>query len=91
MEYTPPEWTLDCQGKQDMDGPIVELSTRFYPETYQRNRRCSTIASIYIGDERVAEAEFEADSETEVKRLTEEWALATGRRIAAVVKAMLSS
>lgn len=91
MEYTTPEWTLDCHGKQDMDGPIVELSTRFYPENYQRNHKCSTIALILVADVEVARAEFEADTETEVKRLTEEWALATAQRIAAVVKAMLSS
>jgi hypothetical protein len=25
------KWTLDCQGKQDFDGEIVSLSTRYWP------------------------------------------------------------
>lgn len=24
-------WTPDCQGKQDFDGPIISVSTRYYP------------------------------------------------------------
>lgn len=25
-------WTADCQGKMDYDGPIIDVSTRFWPE-----------------------------------------------------------
>jgi hypothetical protein len=25
------DWTPDCQGKQDFDGPIIEVSTRYWP------------------------------------------------------------
>lgn len=25
------KWTPDCQGKQDFDGPLLSISTRFYP------------------------------------------------------------
>jgi hypothetical protein len=32
MELMPrAEWTQDCQGKQDFDGPIISVSTRYYP------------------------------------------------------------
>lgn len=24
-------WTLDCQGKQDFDGPLLSVSTRYWP------------------------------------------------------------
>lgn len=27
----PAKWTLDCQGKQDFDGTLVRLSTRYWP------------------------------------------------------------
>jgi hypothetical protein len=26
-----PKWTLDCQGKQDYDGRLVTISTRYWP------------------------------------------------------------
>lgn len=91
MTYQTPPWTLDCQGKQDMDGDLVQLSTRFYPGEYQRNGWCSTIASIYVGDERVAEAEFEAPTESEVKVLTEAWAREAAGRIETAVKALFAS
>lgn len=26
------EWTPDCQGKQDYDGSLVEISTRYWPQ-----------------------------------------------------------
>lgn len=91
MEYQTPEWTMDCQGKQDMDDDLVQLSMRFYPGSYQQNGWCSTVASIYVGDERVAEAEFEAPTEAEVKALTERWALqAVARTIQAVKSAFAS-
>ena len=28
---TAARWTPDCQGKQNFDGPIVEVSTRYWP------------------------------------------------------------
>lgn len=86
-DYQTPEWTLDCQGKQDMDDVIVQLSTRFYPGRYQRNGWYSTIASIYLGSEQVAESQFEAPSEAEVKRLTERWAADAVGRVATAVRA----
>ncbi len=27
-------WTPDCQGKQDFDGPIIEINTRYWPESW---------------------------------------------------------
>lgn len=31
MQRVPAQWTNDCQGKQDYDGELVGLSTRYWP------------------------------------------------------------
>lgn len=64
----PAEWTPDCQGKQDFDGQLVTLSTRYWPrgggvavfsraEGWQDNDarpniRPSAHATIYLGSTR---------------------------------------
>lgn len=30
-------WTNDCQGKQDFDGPLLSVSTRYYPGPANKN------------------------------------------------------
>jgi hypothetical protein len=77
-------WTPDCQGKQDYDGRLLDISTRYWPSGYQRNGKPSAKAAIRLmfgepdengyGDS-VAwrEQGFEADTEAEVKALVEVW------------------
>lgn len=31
MKNVNAEWTDDCQGKRDYDGPVISISSRFYP------------------------------------------------------------
>lgn len=80
-----PSWTMDCQGKQDMDGDIVRLSVRYYPGNYREDGRPSTIASITVGIDDLMEAEFDAPTEAEVKALTEDWAKQQIARIKAAI------
>lgn len=73
------KWTPDCQGKQDYDGHIISISTRYWPGNYQSNGKISATSSIilrYNEDdyEYLAEKDFEGDSEAEVKSSVEEWA-----------------
>lgn len=68
-----PAWTLDCQGKQDWDGVLVELSTRYWPSNYQSNGKVSTNCSILLAGEPLVSKEFEADTESQVKAITEAW------------------
>ena len=81
----PARWENDCQRKQDYDGDLIRLSTRYYPWTYQKNWYCSAHSAIVFNhgepDEYgtwdynvLVEKTFEAPTEEEVKKMVEEWA-----------------
>lgn len=83
-----PEWTPDCQGKWDYDGPLVRVSSRYWPRgggfsvlrngefvtNENQDIRPSAHSTIVIGaDEVWAEHEFEGDTEAQVKAEVERW------------------
>jgi hypothetical protein len=80
-------WTPDCQDKQNFDGPILSIWTRYWPGPNSRGAWLpSASAKIVLnlgpreegdcgGLYRVwREQKFEADTEAEVKALVEAWA-----------------
>lgn len=85
-----PVWVHDCQGKQDYDAEVIRLSCRFYPRgggfsilssgTWSENEdrpeiRPSAIAHILWGEiDELSKAEFEGESEADVKAQVENWA-----------------
>lgn len=77
-------WTSDVGGKQDYDGRLLDISTRYWPAWKSSNGMPSARASILIrhgepdeygyGDYSTwREQEFEAPTEAEVKVLVEAW------------------
>lgn len=64
------EWTNDCCGKQDLDFPVVNVSTRYWPDYTAK-------PSIYLGEkvlyELPAEIYIEGQTEAECKYKTEQW------------------
>lgn len=101
------EWTPDCQGKQDYDADLVQLSTRYWPRgggfhildtgtrVWAGNEARSEIkpsahATIYLQDEKLAEANFEGATEAEVKAQVEAWAQQQFDQIASALRAALT-
>lgn len=97
------EWTPDCQGKQDYDGSLVRVSTRYWPRgggfsvlkdgvfatNADQSIRPSAHSTIYLGETtKLTEREFEGDTEADVKQQVEKWVSAECDRI---VAAMLSA
>jgi hypothetical protein len=97
-------WTNDCQGKKSFDGPLLSISTRYWPgpggggamtvnntsegvsfgvAPYGRRPRAHSSILLNVGpiteDDKEGdwitwrEAEFEADTEEEVKARVEAW------------------
>ena len=78
-------WTSDCNGKQDYDGRMLSISTRYWPAWKSSDRRPSAHAAIHVnhgrpdpdddwGDYTVLfDQEFSAATESEVKVLVEAW------------------
>ena len=107
MKKIAAKWTPDCSGKQDFDGRIISISTRYYPRgggfmlmnrtedgvTIEENEdrpeiKPSASAAIHLdffkfydGEDEpdddyieLVNADFEADTEEEVKAQVERWA-----------------
>lgn len=78
-------WTSDVGGKQDFDGPLLSISTRYWPGWKSSDNRPSAHASLLIdyggmdaeGNPResttLSEAEFSGDTELEVRAQVEDW------------------
>ena len=95
--WEPFAWTQDCQGKQDLDGELLSLSTRFWPLFHAGSDKVQAIASLQLRvrlearmpcggpkDPAWRSAWFYGDTEDEVKRAVEKWArarLAEARRL----------
>jgi hypothetical protein len=97
----PVEWTDDCQGKKDYDGDLVTISTRYWPRGggisvldatgFKTNGDQSILPSahstIYLGETvKLADREFEGETQEEVQRAVEDWAQEQFARICAVLR-----
>lgn len=94
------EWTPDCSGKQDYDADLVSLSTRYWPRgggflmfsggEFQGNEsrpeiKPSAKSSILVMGKEWVSADFEGETESEVKAQVEAWAAAQWDRIRAAL------
>ena len=78
------KWTDDCQGKKNYDGPVISISTRFWPPNYDGKGRYSARSHLMIDHNNepddfpdgysVIEQEFYGLTEDEVKKQVEEFA-----------------
>ena len=57
-----PRWGFDCGFKLDFDGPLVSVSSRFYPpKTHYGNTWDGTV-SVYLLGNKIAEKKFDCES-----------------------------
>ncbi len=100
------EWTDDCSGKKDYDADVVRVSTRYWPrgggfweigpDGFKGNDarpeiKPSAKSRILLGDEDLATAKFEGDTEAEVKALVEAWVAEQLARIENAVRAAFTT
>lgn len=69
----PPRWTQDCQGKQDFDGALLSVLTRYWPTNYRADKLHSAKGVLLLLGEEIAEYETAARTEFEVKSMIESW------------------
>lgn len=72
------EWSDDCNGKQNYDGPVVSISTRYWPGWKSSDGRPSAVAAIVLNGARgdhypIVEYEVSADTPGEVRAAVEAW------------------
>ncbi len=88
-EY-PLAWRHDCQGKQDYDGRVVEVSTRYWPPNYDSAGRHTAHSSILLGGVAVVDEQFAAADVGACKRLVEQWVSAQIKAVEAAILAMVN-
>lgn len=66
-----PQWSFDCGFKLDYDGPILHISSRFYPpKTYYGGKWDGTV-TIYIFNKKIHEEEFDCKTLKELRQKVE--------------------
>ena len=76
-------WTQDCMGKQDYDGPIVHVSTRYWPDY-------TAHSAILIGETEIFKKDFIGSSEVECKVQVEAWVRERTVRILRAIESVLA-
>jgi hypothetical protein len=63
-----PKWTWDCNYKLDFDGPLVVVTSRFYPPTPSYGEGWDGSVYIQLGDEPlIPKKEFKEDNLEDLK------------------------
>jgi len=62
-----PMWSFDCGFKLDFDGPLVDVSSRFYPPKTHYGPKWDGSVSIRLLGKTISRREFEADTLDELK------------------------
>lgn len=60
-------WNWDCGFKLDYDGPILRISSRFYPIGLRSNTSWDGNVSIMFGTDKIHEKQFISESLDELK------------------------
>ena len=71
QDYQCPEWSFDCGFKLDFDGPILSLSSRFYPPKTHYGPMWDGDVTIYLFGEEISRKPFKANTIDELKELLE--------------------
>lgn len=70
-EYYEPIWKFDCGFKLDFDGPLICVSSRFYPPKSHYGPKWHGKVCIQLGDAKIVEKSFECESLDDLKDAVE--------------------
>lgn len=68
-----PRWSFDCGFKLDYDGPILSVSSRFYPPKSHYGATWDGSVTVYVLGKGVGERKFDCPTLEELKRQVEEY------------------
>lgn len=72
-KYTQPIWSWDCGYKLDLDGPIVSVSSRFYPPKTHYGSKWDGWITVEVLGKATVEKKFECETLEELRRQAEAW------------------
>ncbi len=62
-----PEWEWDCGFKLDYDGPILRISSRFYPPKTHYGKTWDGTVTVYCLDKEIEKKKFDCDTLDELR------------------------
>lgn len=65
--FDSPKWSFDCGFKLDYDGPILRISSRFYPPKDHYGNNWDGSVSVYLFKNEIRKKEFCANTIDELK------------------------
>lgn len=81
-----PTWRFDCGFKLDYDGPLLSVSSRFYPPKTHYGATWDGTATVFLLNEIVGEKKFDSPTLEELKKQVEEYVGGFVEKIKAALK-----
>lgn len=81
-EYGEPKWRWDCGFKLDFDGPLVDVSSRFYPPKTHYGSKWNGTVDVRVMGEEVSRKDFEEDTLEDLRKAVEAYAQEQASRLA---------
>lgn len=69
--HNEPIWSFDCGFKLDFDGPILSVSSRFYPPKTHYGPKWDGTVTVLLLDRPIVEKEFKCDTLQQIKEEVE--------------------
>lgn len=70
-EYGEPYWGTDCHFKLDYDGPLVTVSSRFYPPAKYYGPTWDRSVTVYVGEKEIVRKKFDCPTMDELRTKVE--------------------
>lgn len=79
-------WKFDCGFKLDYDGPVVSISSRFYPPKEGYGPTWDGHVGVHIGDDKVSDKAFDCPTLEELRAEVELYVHGVTKKIEAAVR-----
>lgn len=72
-EFSEPLWSWDCNFKLDFDGPLVSVSSRFYPPHKNAGDWWEGTLTVYLLNKKLFEEEFKENTLEQLRKSVEKF------------------
>lgn len=85
-----PKWSFDCGFKLDFDGPIIRVSSRFYPPKTHYGPTWDGTVNLMIGDDDITEKKFDCKTLDELQIEVEKYVADLKIRLTDIIRSGLA-
>ncbi len=81
-----PEWSFDCGFKLDLDGPLISISSRFYPPKTHYGSTWDGVLSVNFMNETIKEKKFDCPTLEDLKKEVDAYILKLTEKLKLFIK-----